>query len=551
MMPQPASPPALVDRHGEPLRRARPRASAPDGYPGGSFDRQLAGWSPWLGSADQDWLPVRDQAVARVRDLVRTDGWASGAVRRMVATAIGPKLRLQVRPDWRALGLDMDWAREWAAEVEARFRLWSEDPDHGCDAARQTDLAGLLALAYWHWMADGEALVLPLFDAAAGPNRYATMLQVIDPDRLSNPHEMMDSDRLRGGVEIDGNGAAVAYHFRKGHPGDFMLGAAAADRLTWERVPARTSWGRRRVIHYFERTRAGQTRGVSRFAPIVERLKMLTEYDRIELQASVVNAVFAAFIESPFDPNLMEAALGGDLGPYQTGRAGFHQAAGGLRLNGVRIPTLFPGEKFNFAAANRPAGNFPAFEAQVLRNIASGLGTSYEQLSQDWSRTNYSSARAALLESWKVMLHDRTRFAEGVTRQIFALWLEEAIERGDVELPAGAPDFRTGKAAWTRVVVIGPGRGWVDPTKEAQGSLMKMDAGLSTLEHEAAELTGADWEEILEQQAREQARRRELGLLEPTWAVIAEKRPESADEQEAEAEADARPAADDEEEARP
>ena len=57
---------------------------------------------------------------------------------------------------------------------------------------------------------------------------------------------------------------------------------------------------------------------------------------------------------------------------------------------------------------------------------------------------------------------------------------------------------------------------------------MRMDAGVSTLEHECSE-HGLDWEEVLEQQKVEQDKRADLGLTATTWAVIAEK---DLDEQE-------------------
>lgn len=65
--------------------------------------------------------------------------------------------------------------------------------------------------------------------------------------------------------------------------------------------------------------------------------------------------------------------------------------------------------------------------------------------------------------------------------------------------------------AYTRCKWIGPGRGWVDPVKEAQACQIRMDIGLSTLEAECAG-QGLDWEEVLEQRAREKAKLTELGL---------------------------------------
>jgi hypothetical protein len=109
--------------------------------------------------------------------------------------------------------------------------------------------------------------------------------------------------------------------------------------------------------------------------PVLARAKMLARYDQVELQAAVVNAVFSAYIESPNDPELVQDALSPDAGlpAYQAMRSEFH-ADKRLQLNGVRIPTLFPGEKINTVAAARPSGNFPAFQSAMLRNLASAAG---------------------------------------------------------------------------------------------------------------------------------------------------------------------------------
>lgn len=92
-------------------------------------------------------------------------------------------------------------------------------------------------------------------------------------------------------------------------------------------------------------------------------------------------------------------------------------------------------------------------------------------------------------------------------KPVFELWLEESVNRGLIE----APNFYEKKAAWCRCKWIGPGRGWVDPVKEAQASQIRMESGLSTLEDECAS-QGLDWEEVLMQRVRELKRMRELGL---------------------------------------
>lgn len=57
---------------------------------------------------------------------------------------------------------------------------------------------------------------------------------------------------------------------------------------------------------------------------------MLIKYDQSELEAAILNAVFGAYIESPYDPQMVESAIGEkfddtQLGRYQDGRLEFHQ----------------------------------------------------------------------------------------------------------------------------------------------------------------------------------------------------------------------------------
>ena len=71
--------------------------------------------------------------------------------------------------------------------------------------------------------------------------------------------------------------------------------------------------------------------------------------------------------------------------------------------------------------------------------------------------------------------------------------------------------FKT-RYAYTRCKWIGPGRGWVDPVKEAQACQLRMEIGLSTLENECAS-QGLDWEEVVEQRVREKNKLKDLGLI--------------------------------------
>ena len=232
---------------------------------------EIADWFPWLGSPDLEINPWRDRIVARVRDLVRNDGWASGAVTSILDAAIGPDLRLVSKPDWQQLrlydkGFDPVWAREFGQTAEALWRGWGYDPGRWCDTTRRQLAPEMFYLAFRHLLVDGEALAIVAWlpeRRARGRGKYATTLQLVDPDRLSNPHLVFDLRHMRGGVEIDDLGAPVAYHIRRAHQGDWF---EAPDQWIWDRVPRETADGRPVVVHAFEAERTGQHRAAGGFS---------------------------------------------------------------------------------------------------------------------------------------------------------------------------------------------------------------------------------------------------------------------------------------------
>ncbi|NVI06358.1 phage portal protein [Paraburkholderia youngii] len=501
---------------------------------------EMGQWFPYIRSPDSEINQFRDRMVARSRDLARNDGWASGGITRILDNTIGAHLRLSANPDWRVLrrfakGFDANWADDFRQAVEALWRLYSEDLGRYNDLSRQLTVSQQLRLALRHKLIDGEALFVSYWKperVGRGAAQYATSFLVVDPDRLSNPYQMVDTKYLRGGVEVDDDGVPLAYHIRKAHQNDWYN---AVESMEWERIEREDEDGWRRVIHDFERDRAGQNRGIGVFTPVLAHAKMLARYYGVELQAATVATIFGTYVTSPFDPKMIESAMdsdGEELGFYQDLRADWSKERPAM-LNSVRIPTLAPGEDIKQVAAAHPHSGFEEFAHEMLRSIAAALGVSAEQITQDWSKTNYSSARAALLESWKTLSRRNTEFKIGAATPLFATWLQEAMERGDLDdvLPNRPPDFIEAATAYSRCDWLGVARGWVDPVKEKQGAVLGMDAGLSTLKRECAE-QGLDWEEVLAQRAIELKAFARLGMKPPSWSGVEDAKEASAPEEE-------------------
>lgn len=528
--------PRILDAQGCPMAPAPARPQMLAGGRNSPYDAadyygdHMANWQPWLGSPDGELNLYRDTIVARVRDLVRNDGWASGIVTRILDNAVGANLRPISKPDYAALAawsgvkaFDAEWAYEFTNALDARYRIWATDEGKWSDMARRQTMPQMLRLGFRHKLIDGDALAMLHWRpdrVGYGRAQYATAVQIIDPDRLSNPQLRFDTQMLRGGVEVDEDDAAIAYYIRRAHQGDWFN---AVKSLHWDRIPRETDWGRPIIVHDFDMDRAGQHRGgVGVLGPVVTRLKMLFRYDGAELDASILNAVFSAYIESPFDEAFVEGMLsdGDKLNAYQEGRAVFHQDSRiTIPGSGAQMRKLYPGEKIGQVQAARPNSNFRDFEKAVLRNVASAAGVSAQQASNDWSDVNYSSARGALLEFWKTLSRRRDDFTMNFCRPIRSAFVEEAMARRELPLPAGAPDFAECRTAYARAKWIGPGRGWIDPVAEVKGAVLGMDAALMDYDELCAE-QGLDGDDMIASRKNVIRRFEEAGLTPPAWANI-------------------------------
>jgi lambda family phage portal protein len=467
-------------------------------YAGASLtNRDVSAWRTARKSADSDLLPEQGLLVSRSQDMTRNNGVAKGMVQTTVDSVVGTGLRLSARPDYKALGQTKEWADEWSREVEALYHSWWwSTACHAGDTMTGDQLTAQVARTLF---TDGEWLVLPLWITDRGDG-FMTKLQTVDPARLCNPMGMTDTQFLRGGIEYDQWGAPIAYHVRKSHPGDFTLGAIGYP--DWERIARRTPFGRARVLHGFDPQRASQSKGIPELSAVLSNFKQLDRYTNAEIMAAVVNAMIAMTIETPMDQESILELFNGDHKAYLQARADH-----AVTLEGGAMLPLFPGDQMKSFLPNRPNTGFGSFCENMTRIIGVGADLPYELVMKDFSKTNYSSYRAAMLEAWRAFSRKRDWLGTQFSDPTYALFLEEVVNDGRID----APDFYKNKLAYLRCKWIGPGKGYVDPTKEVQAAKDRMDANLSTLEDECAE-QGKDWREVLEQKAREKEYMDELGL---------------------------------------
>lgn len=489
----------------------------PSGIGGGR--QELAGWSPAATSADGSYLWARDDLVSKIRDLLQSEPWAQGAVDRKLDMVVGAGWRPSIKPDATVLGITEQEALDLGRQIEAAWRTWADDPLCRCDQEQTLNASWMLHVAVMEQEICGDGLAVLRWKPDRGW-KYRTALQLVDADRLSNPHMAVDTDTLRGGIEYDADGAPAAYHIRNAHPGDYGMAARGGKVFQWTRVQRREAYGRPLVLHLFRKDRPGQSRGVSRLVAGLGRFKQMARFAQAELANAVINALFAATITSGFDPAVVSQSMTASaVGDYHGLRNQFYDASSPT-LDGTRIQHLFPGDELKFLTEGRQTAAFESFFTVFLRSIASGLGIAYEQIAMDWSKVNYSSARAALVEVWRGIEKARSLVAMMFATPLLLAVTEDAIDAGLIDLPAAAPGLYEAPAAWLRGRWIGPARGWVDPVKEPAGNVAAIEGGFGSYERAAADQGLDFFGDVLPSLKRELAAFAEAGVTPPSAATM-------------------------------
>jgi lambda family phage portal protein len=283
------------------------------------------------------------------------------------------------------------------------------------------------------------------------------------------------------GVEVDDFYRPVAYWIRRLHPGEVRFDLHQVDRV--ERVPAD------QIIHLRIIDRWPQVRGEPWMHCVIRKLADIDGYTEAEIVAARAASMYFGTIETP----------------DEMGALGEEQSDGNFQLPlepGI-LEKLKPGEKLNFVNPNRPNTALDPFLRYMLREMAAGVGTSYESLSRDYSQSNYSSSRLALLEDRDTWRAVQQWFVRSFREPLHRVWLQQATAARAV---AGLPfaEYAAAPAKFEAVSFKPRGWQWVDPTKEVEAYKQAVMAGFTTVADVIAETGGGrDLDEVLKQRRRE------------------------------------------------
>jgi lambda family phage portal protein len=449
-------------------------------YAGARNSRLTAGFPGYNNSsADAELALSLTQLRARSRQLVRDAGYAKRAKVIVVNNVIGAGVGLQaqvasVRENPRAT---------LNAAIEAAFKRWSR-PEF-CHTGGTLGMADMERALMGQVFEAGEAFVR-IHSRAFGGSEIPLALELIEAERVADEYTTPGvPGNVRMGVEQDEFYRPLAYWIREGHPGDLRNDMRASQRLV--RVPASE------IIHLRIVDRWPQTRGEPWMHAAVTKLHDMDEYSAAELTAARMSANYFGTIESDADDPLLagQQAEGDEQGPRQ------------INIEPGMIEQLAMGEKLNFHSPNRPNTAIDPFLRYMLREVAAAVGCSYESLSRDYSQSNYSSSRLALLDDrdlWRMLQQWWVRsFREPLHR----VWMNRAVMAGAIQglsPMAYASDMERYQAVRWKL----RGWSWVDPTREVNAYKEAVKAGFTTVSKVIEQTAqGDDIEDIVRQREGE------------------------------------------------
>lgn len=470
----------IVDQHG----RAIPRSSMVGEYEGAASGRRMNTWGMSTNGPNVSLYSSLSTLRSRSREMRRNnplmDGGADSEIANIIGSGINPRWQLPFDPGLKKFLQQLwdDWTKE-------------------SDFAGVSDFYGQQSLGASALIDAGEYLCRFI---PCRPGEYETVplkLQLLEADHLDETYNSIapNGNEIRMGIEIDSLGRRMAYWLFKDHPGEILtFNSNATERV---RVPAED------ILHVFRPLRIGQMRGRPWLSSIIVKLHELDQYEDAELVRKKTAALFGGFITQEGSEDTAAGTLFGRPVAQDDNQNDV------VAIEPGTFPILPVGKDVKFSQPVDVGITYEVWIKQQLREIAVGMGCTYEQLTGDLSGVNYSSIRAGLLEfrrrisqlQYQIIIHQ-------FCRPVAARFMDAAVLSGALILP----DYYNNRKRYLRIKWRPDGWPWVDPVKDQLAQQMSVRNGFKSRARVVAEM-GDDVEIVDAEIAEDNARADKLNLV--------------------------------------
>lgn len=411
-------------------------------------------------SANAEIEKAQRTLIARSRDLSRNSPYAKKAADVVVSNTVGHGIipRLKGRNKTQTKAINAAWKR--VAETPL------------CDSELRNNFYSLQELAMRTIVESGEVLAIKMIE------QESPKLQLLEPDFIDDrTTKIRETDGYVSGIRVDKRNRRIAYRLYDTHPGNVIF-----NEVTSSDVSAK------KIIHTYKQTRPGQLRGVPWCHAIIQTLKDFDDFQHATIVRQKISACLVGVI----------TRLGGDSLLSATNRKNKRKKE--TRMTPGTWKYAEPGEDVTFSSPPKTEG-YSDFIAETIRAVASGYGITYESLSNDYSKVNFSSGRMGNIEMRKNVDTWRWNmfipiFCDGYM-EMFKEWCK---------LTGIVKDVNDIQHQW-----VAPAHTMLDPTKEVAAEKEQVKAGFKS-KSSVIRSNGEDPDIVREEIKEEREKDAELGL---------------------------------------
>ena len=465
------------------------------GFEGARRDRTTGDWLP--GSIGPNRLHMQNGTLLRerARDLVLNNPKAKSAVGAYIANCI--EGGITPKPKFA----DAEQRRLWLDGWDTWGGLTALN-DSQADITEFDTIYGLQGLWLSEVLIAGGCLTHYVEVERTAERRLPLAIELIPEERFAEDRDSYvgvnrKTTDIQRGVEIDpATGKHLAYWVKRHDPNDLTV-----DLEQPLRIP------RNQCKYAFFRGRIGQHRGHTLLHAAIIWLWRLGYYVDNELLASQLKSSWAYAIDAGED--------GADVELFQDTDAAVIDAAGN-DIDRVEQGMILQARKGKIEAIgpNVPGGDSIPWIKLIEQSIAAGVDLSEVELTRDYSRTSFSSARSAHNA-------DRKRYTRvqkfTISHFCMPTWrrFAKAAARAGLDGFPSPARFVSEIDSWLKVSWRPPGWASVNPLDDARANDIRLKNRTKTREAIMA-AEGDDWEDGFEQMDREEQRLDDLELTSST-----------------------------------
>jgi len=438
-----------------------------------SFDRKTR---TDRGSGDTAVAKAGDSLRVSARHLEQNHDLAKGVLDALVNHTIGQGIRYEPQ----ARRLDGELHDEFNEILLDKFSRWAKNPD----VTREYSHSELERLIARTWFRDGECFKIyypGIVPTLKHPTDVLLSIDAFEPDYV--PFELNDeANGIRQGIKKNSWGQPTQYYLHKSHPGDPGWYHNTGD---FKQVDAQF------VGHLKAATRLKQTRGVSVFAVVMNRLDDLKDFEESERIAARIAAKMVAFIKKG-TPDMFDPEGDAERQTYE---------------KGMTFYDMLPGEEIGTIDTNRPNSGLEAFRSGQLKATAAGVGTGYSSISRDYNGS-YAAQRQELVEQQINYAVLKDYFIKKSAEPDYE-WFVKMAEQGGLDVPADVD-----RETLYDVECSGTPIPWVDPLKEAKADAEMVLNGFAS-RSQIIRKRGGNPNAVIKQIARDNREAEKYGLVFP------------------------------------